>query len=68
MASCVPGFDASLVPVLLNCEDALTACSDYIQLCDGGKDTLAASLDRIQQAVSTIITAILDDAEVCEAR
>jgi len=39
-----------------------TASSDYIQLYAGDKDTLAASLDRIQHTASTIITAILDDA------
>lgn len=35
-----------------------TASSDYIQLYDGDKDTLTASLDRIQKIACTIIDAI----------
>ena len=36
-----------------------TASSDYIQLYRGDKDTLAQSLDRIQQTASTILEAVL---------
>ena len=38
--------------------DANGAAADYIQLYDGSKDTLAASLDRIQHAATAIIEAI----------
>lgn len=41
--------------------DTSTAASDYIQLYAGNKETLAASLDRIQQAASAILAALLDD-------
>lgn len=37
-----------------------TASSDYIQLYDGNKDILTASLDRIQKTACTIIDAIND--------
>ncbi len=40
--------------------DTGTASSDYIQLYDGNKDTLTASLDRIQKTACTIIGAIND--------
>ncbi len=40
--------------------DTNTASSDYIQLYVGSKETLAASLDRIQHTSTSIITAILD--------
>ena len=46
--------------------DTNTAASDYIQLYAGDKDTLAASLDRIQQAASTIIAAITASNEADE--
>jgi len=40
--------------------DAGTAASDYIQLYSGDKETLAASLDRIQKTASAIIEAIAE--------
>lgn len=40
--------------------DTNTASSDYIQLYAGDKDTLAASLDRIQHTATSIITPLLD--------
>lgn len=46
--------------------DTNTAASDYIQLYAGDKDTLAASLERIQQAASTIIAAITPSSECDE--
>ena len=42
--------------------DTNTAAGDYIQLYAGNKETLAASLDRIQHTSTGIITAILNDA------
>jgi len=39
--------------------DTGTAASDYIQLYRGDKDTLGQSLDRIQAAASTILSALL---------
>ena len=44
--------------------DTNTAASDYIQLYAGDKDTLAASLDRIQHASARIISVIVDDQQV----
>ena len=41
--------------------DTNTAASDYVQFYAGDKDTLAASLDRIQHTSTRIISAILDD-------
>lgn len=43
--------------------DTNTAASDYIRLYAGDKDTLAASLDRIQQTATTIIEAVTRDAQ-----
>ncbi len=40
--------------------DTKSASSDYIQLYDGNKETLVASLDRIQKTACTIIEAIND--------
>ncbi len=40
--------------------DIKSASSDYIQLYDGNKETLVASLDRIQKTACTIIEAIND--------
>ncbi len=48
--------------------DTNTAASDYIQLYAGDKATLAASLDRIQQTATTIITAILANDDAASAR
>lgn len=39
---------------------ARTASADYIQLYAGSKDTLLASLDRVQRAASQILTALSD--------
>ncbi|MGB2984828.1 MAG: hypothetical protein WBE26_03010 [Phycisphaerae bacterium] len=39
-----------------------TVSSDYIQLYEASKETLAASLDRIQHTSTRMITAILEDA------
>lgn len=44
-----------------------TAASDYIQLYAGDKDTLAASLDRIQQTATAIIQAVTSDEAEREA-
>lgn len=38
--------------------DTGTACSDYIQIWQGNRDTLAASLERIQRTAATIIEGI----------
>ncbi len=40
--------------------DTGTAVSDYIQLYNGDKDTLGASLDRIQKVAATIIEAVTE--------
>ncbi len=40
--------------------DTNTAASDYIQLYQGDKDTLLASLERIQRTAATIIHGVLD--------
>ncbi len=53
--------DSVCLPVAL---DTNTAASDYIQLCAGVKDTLAASLKRIQNTSTRIISAILDDRQL----
>ena len=44
--------------------DTNTAASDYIQLWDGNKDTLQASLDRIQRTAAEIIDDFLPEKEV----
>ncbi len=41
--------------------DTGTAASDYIQLHQGSKETLAQSLDRIQKTANTILEAIAED-------
>ncbi len=41
--------------------DVGQASSDYIRLYNGDKDTLVASLDRIQRTAATILEAITDD-------
>lgn len=41
--------------------DTGTAASDYIQLHQGSKETLAQSLDRIQKTANTILQAISED-------
>ena len=43
--------------------DTNTAASHYIQLYAGDKDTLAASLGRVQHTSTSIISVILDDGE-----
>ena len=47
--------------------DTNTAFSDYVQLYSGDKDTLAASLGRIQGVATTIIEALGLDGEVRQA-
>ena len=47
--------------------DTNTASSDYIQIYAGTKETLAASLDRIQHTATAIISAVLDDEPVAMA-
>jgi antirestriction protein ArdC len=41
--------------------DANTASSDYIQLYDGNKKTLMASLERIQRTAGEILEAVMDE-------
>lgn len=47
--------------------DANTASSDYIQLYDGDKKTLMASLERVQRAAAEILEAVTDDGPCVEA-
>ncbi len=48
--------------------DTNTAASDHIQLYAGDKDTLSASLERIQHTSTRIISGILDDADTVAMR
>ena len=47
--------------------DVNTASSDYIQLYDGDKKTLIASLERIQKTAGEILEAVTDDGPCVEA-
>ena len=47
--------------------DANTASSDYIQLYDGDKKTLMASLERIQRAAAEILGAVTDEGPSVDA-
>ena len=47
--------------------DTNSAASDYTQLYQGDRDTLVASLERIQRTAATIVDGILiDEAEAFE--
>jgi len=47
--------------------DVNTASSDYIQLYDGNKETLMASLERIQRTAAEILGAVMDEESEGEA-
>jgi antirestriction protein ArdC len=47
--------------------DGNTASSDYIQLYDGNKKTLMASLERIQRTAAEILEAVTDDGPYVDA-
>jgi antirestriction protein ArdC len=47
--------------------DGNTASSDYIQLYDGNKKTLMASLERIQRTAAEILEAVTDDGPCVDA-